>query len=166
VDACATKQVHEQRLDGIAAVMGYADCGGANVLTQLLEVTVTQFPGCHLNAHLMELSVGLCVEMNTVKRDAKLLAQTGDKLLVTVGLFAPQVEVAMCGQKMFLVVLTTHPMQQCHAIGTAAQSKNIEGGVGTHRGRKNRIQMLKNAGESPGIGCKNNYFLRKFAFSL
>ena len=64
VNACTTNKVHQQRLDSIVLMVGYADILSSDVLPQLLEIAVAKFACSHFNAYLMDIGISLCIKMN------------------------------------------------------------------------------------------------------
>jgi hypothetical protein len=95
VYAGASDEIDEQCLNVVIAMMGHADAFSTDVLSQLLEVSVAEFAGSHLDAHLVEQGVGLRVEMNAMEWDILLLAHLRCKRLVAVAFCTSKVEIAM-----------------------------------------------------------------------
>ena len=76
-------------------MMGNTDLTATNIAPELLEITVAQLAGSHLNAYLMDIGISICIEMTYMKRNTLITTKRYDELLVTVGLSTAQVEVAV-----------------------------------------------------------------------
>jgi hypothetical protein len=93
--ASASKEVYEYGLYLVVLMVGYTHVGSPYVVHELLEVTVSQFAGCHLYAYLMSFGIGLRVEVYAVERYAVFAAQLLAEAFVAVAFLTAQMEVAM-----------------------------------------------------------------------
>ena len=84
---------------------------------------ITQVACCHLYADMMKRGIFAGVEVGAMQFYAPLLTQADDKPFVTVRLFAPQVEITMCG--LYVVTQVLQQQQQCHAVSPAAQRYQV-----------------------------------------
>ena len=64
VDAGSSHQVHQEGLDSIVTMVGHTDGLGADILSQLLEILVTELARRHLYAYLMDGRVFCCFKVN------------------------------------------------------------------------------------------------------
>ena len=84
-------------------------------------------PGSEFNALVMQSGILTGVEMDAMKRHLKLFTQTDDKLFVTVGLFSPKMEVAMCC--LYPITQGEQHAHQSHTVCTSADCHQVESPV-------------------------------------
>lgn len=125
VNACTANEVHQQRLDGIVAMVGNTNLTCTDILSQLLKVLVSKLAGSHLNAYLMNFGVIICCEMTYMKWNAPLLAKRNHELLIAVGLCSTKMEIAVDG--LYLIAKTLENEQQSNAVGPAADCHEVAG---------------------------------------
>jgi hypothetical protein len=65
--ACAAYEVEEEGLDAVVAMVGDADVVGVDVAAELLEIGVAQVACCHLDADMMQVGIGMRVEVDEVE---------------------------------------------------------------------------------------------------
>ena len=75
--------------------MSHTDSSSLYIATKLSEPTIAQFTGCHLNAHLVQRSIFVGIEMCQMQRNIQSLAQRLTERFIPVGLLASQVEIAV-----------------------------------------------------------------------
>ena len=87
--------VDQNRLYRVVLVMSHANGLGLNVLLQLGKEGVAQFARGHFDAHLVQRSVCLCVEMDAVQFDALTSAEFHTEQLVSFSFLPSELKVAV-----------------------------------------------------------------------
>ena len=116
---CSTKQVEQQRLGLIFAVV----CNG-NAIPRFAKPFIAKVASRHFDADAALLCNCLSPEMPHRQRNILLTAKFLDKGLVAVGLFAPQMEIAVQG--MNSVAQLPHDEQEGCGVCTAADGNMYE----------------------------------------
>ena len=65
--ACTAYEVEEEGLDAVVAMVGDADILRSDVAAELLEIGVAQVACCHLDADMMQVGIGVRVEVDEVE---------------------------------------------------------------------------------------------------
>ena len=76
-------------------MVSHANGFGVDVLLQLGKESVAKFARCHFDAHLVQRSVCLCVEMDAVQFDAQALAEFHAELFVSFSFVSSELKVTV-----------------------------------------------------------------------
>ena len=87
---------------------------------QPLEPFVTQFAGCHLDAHMALGSIGAGIKLSHENLNAHPAAESSHKLLVAQRLVTAQVEIAVSGNQ--TVSHAAEQTQKTHRVGASRKS--------------------------------------------
>ena len=65
--SCTAYEVEEEGLDAVVAMVCDTDILRINIASQILEIGVAQVACCHLDADMMQVGIGLRVEVDEVE---------------------------------------------------------------------------------------------------
>ena len=80
--ACSTNKVYKNRFDRVFFMMSHTNTISSQRLFQLKEITITQITCSHLDAHLMQIGISLCIEMDFMEWDILTLTEVLTKLFI------------------------------------------------------------------------------------
>ena len=120
-NAGAAKEVEEEGLDGVVAVVGCGHTGIAVLTAETVEPGVAQVACSLLDAHAVGGSIGTGVEIDGVESHSDGGGKPADKLLVTVAVAGAEMEVAMGYGKGY--TRTTTEVEHGHRVAPAANGK-------------------------------------------
>jgi hypothetical protein len=86
-------------------VVSHANACRSDVVPELFEPPIAQFSGSHLDAYMVQLGVGLCIEMGTMKRHLMLTAEFNTELFVPIRFSPAQMKITMCGMNVIALLL-------------------------------------------------------------
>ena len=121
VDAGATDEVNEERLDRVVAVVGRGDGGIMVLFGKLQKEAVAQFAGSLLDREVIVGGIAVGVEISHIAADTVCLSQRTHKGLVTVAVARPQMEIAMGDGERY--VGRGDEMGQHHRVASATDSQ-------------------------------------------
>lgn len=140
-DAGAAGEVEEGGFGVVVGVVGDEDVVEFALEAGFLEPGVAEFAGGHLDADAAGGGVGPGVEFADAEGDAVGVAEAFDELLVHVGFFPAEVEVAVEGEEVEVEVFAG--VEEGDGVGAAAEGDDeLGGGVDVVLGEESRDGLL------------------------
>ena len=118
--SCASNKIEQEGFCIVVLMVCHGDGLCMDAAAECLEIGITLFACCHLDAELVGRSILRGVEMLNVKRNVVGVAELTHKLLVAVAFFASQVKIAMHDVKM--IGQLHEDVKEADGVGSSADS--------------------------------------------
>ena len=119
-DTGTAQQIQQHRFRVVLTVMGHGHTVQLPFLQQLLKEIIAQRAGCHLDADMMLVRIGMCGKTTPVQYNLPPLAEVRHKSLITVRLRTTQTEIAV--RRLNLISQVLQHTSQGHRICSATES--------------------------------------------